>query len=112
MIILVATHRRDVIDEPPINSSSVMTSYEPAGNSRSMLAIRNGYLKTTVSHRDRTAVIVILAHWLRDAAIAATFVDVCQCRKPQFALITLTGRRTSEDVLRNLQTVGGCEHSG
>src|SRR5438477_374869 len=67
-IIMVATGRKDENDRPSIDSSSVITSYEPAGNSRSILAIRNGCLKTTVSLRDRVIVMIILARRRRGAA--------------------------------------------
>jgi hypothetical protein len=69
-IIMVATGRKDGNDRPSIDSSSVTTSYEPAGNSRSTLAIRNGCLNTTVSRRDRVIVMIILARWRRGAAAA------------------------------------------
>jgi hypothetical protein len=62
-IIMVATGRKDGNDKPSIDSSSVITSYEPAGNSRSTLAIRNGCLKITASRRDRVIVIIILVRW-------------------------------------------------
>src|SRR5205085_10809451 len=67
-IIIVATGRKDGNDRPSIDSSSVITSYEPAGYSRSILAIRNGCLKTTVSLRDRVIVMIILARRRRGAA--------------------------------------------
>jgi hypothetical protein len=69
-IIMVATGRKDGNDKPSIESSSVITSYEPAGNSRSTLAIWNGCLNTTVSRRDRVTVMIILARWRRGAAAA------------------------------------------
>ena len=62
-IIMVATGRKDGNDKPSIASSLVITSYEPAGNSRSILAIRNGCLKTTVSRSDRVIVMIILIRW-------------------------------------------------
>jgi hypothetical protein len=64
-IIMVATGLKDGNDKPSIDSSSVMISYEPAGNSRSTLAIRNVCLKSTVSRRDRVIVMISLAGWRR-----------------------------------------------
>ncbi|MGY4414159.1 hypothetical protein ACVWW4_005895 [Bradyrhizobium sp. LB7.1] len=72
-IIMVATGRKDGNDNssiPSINSSSVITSYEPAGNIRSKLVIRNGCSNSTVSRRDRVIVMIILARWRGRAGTA------------------------------------------
>jgi len=66
-IIMVATGRKEGNDKPSIVSSSVITSYEPACNSRSILAIRTGCLKTNVSRRDRVIIMIIVARWRRRA---------------------------------------------
>jgi hypothetical protein len=75
---MVAMGRKDGNDKPSIDSSSVITSYGPAGNSRSTLAIRNGCLNTTVSRRDRVIVMIILADWPRGVAITAPLAQVAQ----------------------------------
>jgi hypothetical protein len=54
-MIMVATRRNEVNDNPSIISSSVMTSYAPADSSGSTPSIRKGCLKVMISRRERMA---------------------------------------------------------